>query len=365
MSVDPSALAFPSSAQDLEPGPSRKRARTDLSTEERKEARAHRNRIAAQNSRDRRKAQFTYLEHRVAELEEENRQLRAGMGLSSNLPVSTPSRLAEEEKDRQRQRAQERENHDLKERIRTLEKGWDAVMKALAAQGFNPAVAQPPLQPSPTSPTPESSTRSSSPVESVSSVESPPAPASVKTEQASLPSTSFPLSPAPSHSSLDFDSSPSPLFSGPSSPSLPSIKPHPPDEPPSAVDEAAMEVLLREILATSPSIESHNLPPLGTSTFQKTSSTTPSSQAEMNDAPMDEVVKFDVDGEALGLVTRADQLEALGNSWVNGVDMHRMLESMLPTISSTAEEPMLPELELGWDLEAFASNTGMVGINAF
>ncbi|KAG5352993.1 hypothetical protein C0989_011503 [Termitomyces sp. Mn162] len=59
----------------------RKRPRTDATSEERKEARAHRNRIAAQNSRDRRKAQFAYLEQRVAELEEENRILRARRGV--------------------------------------------------------------------------------------------------------------------------------------------------------------------------------------------------------------------------------------------------------------------------------------------
>ncbi|KAF8187524.1 hypothetical protein BJ912DRAFT_424738 [Pholiota molesta] len=46
---------------------------------QREEARVPRNRIAAQNPRDRRKAQFSHLQWRVAELEEENRRLRAGM----------------------------------------------------------------------------------------------------------------------------------------------------------------------------------------------------------------------------------------------------------------------------------------------
>ncbi|TFY73352.1 hypothetical protein EWM64_g10660 [Hericium alpestre] len=64
-------------------GPPRKRTRTDLTPEERKEARAHRNRIAAQNSRDKRKAQFATLERRIVELEEENRTLRASMGLTA------------------------------------------------------------------------------------------------------------------------------------------------------------------------------------------------------------------------------------------------------------------------------------------
>ncbi|KAG5219820.1 X-box-binding protein [Salix suchowensis] len=99
--------------------------------------RAHRNRIAAQNSRDRRKAQFQLLERRVAELEEENRVLRASISLASisvghNIaatPVARPKLTPAEEQ-------REKENQELKERIRTLEKGWDAVVKALAAQGL-------------------------------------------------------------------------------------------------------------------------------------------------------------------------------------------------------------------------------------
>ncbi|EJD03224.1 uncharacterized protein FOMMEDRAFT_140922 [Fomitiporia mediterranea MF3/22] len=140
--VDPSTLSLPSPQSDVPDsprsehldntaGPSRKRARTDMSAEERKEARAHRNRIAAQNSRDRRKAQFTALERRVAELEEENRQLRAGMTLS-DLQHADIRRAQEQE----REKARERENAELKERIKSLEKGWEAVMKVLAAQGL-------------------------------------------------------------------------------------------------------------------------------------------------------------------------------------------------------------------------------------
>ena len=51
---------------------------------------AHRNRIAAQNSHEKRKARFSYQERRVAELEEENRKLRAG-GLvpPPAIPLST------------------------------------------------------------------------------------------------------------------------------------------------------------------------------------------------------------------------------------------------------------------------------------
>ncbi|KIK69070.1 hypothetical protein GYMLUDRAFT_67772 [Collybiopsis luxurians FD-317 M1] len=171
---------------ESQPGPSRKRPRSEISSEERKEARAHRNRIAAQNSRDRRKAQFTYLERRVAELEEENRQLRAGMGISplvsSPAPVlssSLPTKSSSDE-------ARDRENEELKERIRTLEKGWDAVVKALAAQGL------------PTGITPSSSHTESLP---------PPSPVSVSTP------TSVSISSSPSSSST---------FSAPSSTSIPS-----------------------------------------------------------------------------------------------------------------------------------------------
>ena len=124
-SIMSSSSSFVNPSSISEPGPSRKRPRSDVSSEERKEARAHRNRIAAQNSRDRRKAQFSVLERRVHELEEENRQLRAGYGLTP----ATPPKSAEQE-------ARDRENEELRERIKTLEKGWDAVVKALAAQGL-------------------------------------------------------------------------------------------------------------------------------------------------------------------------------------------------------------------------------------
>jgi hypothetical protein len=113
--------------------PPRKRSRSDITPEERKEARAHRNRIAAQNSRDRRKAHFSNLERRVAELEEENRQLRAGRGLPAASEHSQPSFDA----------AREKENEELRERIKTLERGWDAVIKALAASGLPFAVPMP------------------------------------------------------------------------------------------------------------------------------------------------------------------------------------------------------------------------------
>jgi cell division protein FtsB len=125
-----------SSEDDHEAGPSRKRARTDMTPEQRKEARAHRNRIAAQNSRDKRKAEFGHLHSRVADLEAENARLRAH---ATNV---NPSAAAE-------QSHWEQENAALRERIRTLEKGWDVIIKALAAQGLPAgllAAAQPQSQ---------------------------------------------------------------------------------------------------------------------------------------------------------------------------------------------------------------------------
>ncbi|KAK7473094.1 hypothetical protein VKT23_001194 [Stygiomarasmius scandens] len=179
-------------------GPSRKRPRSEVSSEERKEARAHRNRIAAQNSRDRRKAQFAYLERRVQELEDENRQLRAGMGL-----VAAAKSPADE--------ARDRENQELKDRIRTLEKGWDAVVKALAAQGLPTGLSSEPQE--------ASSPRSSSSPTPQSSLKQDPSPSiseSTPSNQSPSQSTSdFPISPAPSHTSLDFTSlsSASPVLS--------------------------------------------------------------------------------------------------------------------------------------------------------
>ncbi|KAI6113255.1 hypothetical protein EDD16DRAFT_1160535 [Pisolithus croceorrhizus] len=129
--VDPSSLSLPMSSNE----PPRKRPRSAISPEERKEARAHRNRIAAQNSRDRRKAHFSYLERRVAELEEENHRLRAGLSASPAPSTSFASDI-EYEREHSRRRAEEqreRENQELRERIRSLEKGYEAVVRALAA----------------------------------------------------------------------------------------------------------------------------------------------------------------------------------------------------------------------------------------
>lgn len=134
-----SSSALPSPPRDDSMEPPRKRARSEVSSDERKEARAHRNRIAAQNSRDKRKAHFAYLEQRVGELEDENRRLRAGMGL-------TQLGQSDEQKqvDKERESAKDLENQELRERIKTLESGWSAVVQALQASGLPLNIPVPP-----------------------------------------------------------------------------------------------------------------------------------------------------------------------------------------------------------------------------
>jgi cell division protein FtsB len=185
--VNPSSLSLPSPPSSDSPsaaaGPSRTRARTDTVTpDDRKEARAHRNRIAAQNSRDKRKAQFSYLERRVTELEEENRQLRAGVVVD---PHHRQSAFALDAPKLEEKKAWEKENDELKERIKSLEKGWDAVVKALAAQGLTTGINAPPPPPSSS---PECDTS--------------PSPTNTTTFPVLVPpSTILPLSPALSHTS--------------------------------------------------------------------------------------------------------------------------------------------------------------------
>jgi hypothetical protein len=230
--------------EDDEQQSSRKRARTSSSSssadptnltsvsDQRKEARAHRNRIAAQNSRDRRKAQFSYLERRVAELEEENRILRAAAQLASSasggqqqhpfvLQVSSPvpapimsssavfhaSPMTSTHQDQaraERERERERENEALKERIRTLEEGWGAVVKALAAQGLPMLLggAQP-----------AAATAVATETKPTTNVDM-------------MAYTAFP-SPAPSNASLDFDATLSASSSSSSSPTIATTTPTP------------------------------------------------------------------------------------------------------------------------------------------
>ncbi|KAJ7803005.1 hypothetical protein B0H14DRAFT_3778820 [Mycena olivaceomarginata] len=79
--------------------------------------RAHRNRIAAQKSRNRRKAELSYLERRVSELEGENRQLRVCLLVASNEPQG-------------KQTTAQKNNTELRERLIALEKGWEVVAAA-------------------------------------------------------------------------------------------------------------------------------------------------------------------------------------------------------------------------------------------
>ena len=158
--------------------PPRKRARSDLTPDQRRDARAHRNRIAAQNSRDKRKAQFAYMEQRVAELEEENQLLRAGMGLSQFTPADNKSVSIE------RESVQARENRELRERIKSLESGWTAVIQALQASGLPLNIQVPPCASTSSLALPSTSCASSLPT----TVSTPPA--------------VYPLSPATSTSSL-------------------------------------------------------------------------------------------------------------------------------------------------------------------
>ncbi|KAF7985049.1 hypothetical protein HWV62_8891 [Athelia sp. TMB] len=311
-------------------GPPRKRPRSELSSEERKEARAHRNRIAAQNSRDRRKAHYGNLEQRVAELEEENRLLRAG-----HMPQSSKSA----QEDHEREAARQKENDELRERIKTLEKGWDAVVKALAAQGLPTGISIPTTSTAAPSPTPQEHT----------------GPVIVPNQ----PTYSYPISPAPSNASLTVGvhrgSSPlgAPAAGGPASTTdsqlftletfdtLPLTSQH---DAESAVSDAAMEDLFREILAPpSPAQATTSLPlPLD-------------SRAEMM------------------MMSTESKTAATGSSvvdWESEVEMQRLLD-MLPDIQSssgslsTMDDSLSASSGLEFDLESEWSMGAGAGISVF
>src|SRR6266851_3592686 len=189
----------PPTSNDDNPAP-RKRSRSDMTAEERKDARAHRNRIAAQNSRDKRKAQFSALEARISELEAENRALRAGI-IAHPLPITVDS-----PEQRAADAAREEENRTLRERVRTLESAWEAVIRTLQTHGTTvglPTVL-PSLCPG------QSSAPSPSPSSASSSSSSPSPPPSMTTFPVLVPPTPvfspddvvLPLSPAPSNVSL-------------------------------------------------------------------------------------------------------------------------------------------------------------------
>ncbi|KAF7321719.1 BZIP domain-containing protein [Mycena kentingensis (nom. inval.)] len=343
-----------SPADSSEPGPSRKRQRTAASSEERKEARAHRNRIAAQNSRDRRKAQFSHLERRVAELEEENRQLRAGLVAPPPAPQSD----------------RDRENEELRERIRTLEKGWDAVMKALAAQGLPTSTTNNTTAPAPTAP--------------VVAAPEPTLTPDVVVKQSpqidAFPETTFPLSPAPTVSSLDFDldlCSTSSFLStggvrrtsggpaaggldlsfglGGDASSLPS-----PEE--AAIDDATMEDLFREILAPSPRLVAAHLPLDGSAAPAFEDST--SEGASPSAAYPPQMTAEDILGleELVGAgVTEGDTKMWTGELEVDMLEMDRILE-LLPAADAAFQQNLddLNNLGLAWG--DVATDPGLVGV---
>ncbi|KAI0645804.1 hypothetical protein C8Q79DRAFT_892919, partial [Trametes meyenii] len=345
--------------------PPRKRSRSEVTPEERREARAHRNRIAAQNSRDRRKAQFAYLERRVSELEEENRQLRTGMGL-------TQSHHSHEQKDEEREkdRARERENEELRQRVKTLEAGWEAVMKALAASGLPLQLPSGPLPSTPSSTPSAPATSGQSPSATTFPVFVPPSPA-------------FPISPAPSNTS----SSSSTLFDsddfestrhlarvattdappgGSEDPSnrlqlelnVPLTSSYPPvivigDSAPAAVDEVAMDDLFREILAPSPVSPQAPLPSVSAPTQPSSRSRSESlSEIKLSPAPA-----------PAAPVSQASALPEI--DWASEVEMQRLL-AMLPVVQQDAASldtgaaagdfPSALDLELcGWDLAGAVS----------
>jgi hypothetical protein len=74
----------------------------------------------------------------VAELEEENQRLRAGKGLPQFTSADNKTVSLE------RESVQARENRELKERIKSLESGWSAVINALQASGLPLNIQVPP-----------------------------------------------------------------------------------------------------------------------------------------------------------------------------------------------------------------------------
>lgn len=141
------------SASDYSPEPTavsappKRRARGSMTAEERREARAHRNRLAAQASRDRKKVQHDQLCLRVSQLEEENRALRLGIS-GSSASNALDAALA-------------KENAELRARVQQLELAWQNMTKILGSmaipvpQADRSAVKSPvlnfPLSPAPTS----------------------------------------------------------------------------------------------------------------------------------------------------------------------------------------------------------------------
>ncbi|KAJ3866694.1 hypothetical protein EV359DRAFT_79313 [Lentinula novae-zelandiae] len=376
--VNPASLSLPSTSDDMfsspspepQPGPSRKRPRTEQSSEDRKEARAHRNRIAAQNSRDRRKAQFSYLERRVAELEEENRQLRAGMGMSPAVATPAPVLVSSAPIKSFSDEARDRENEELKERIRTLEKGWDAVVKALAERGLPtgvapssnietvPSVVPPPaLSTSVMPPSPSSSTTFSS-----SSVSTSPLPSTVTLSPTGGDRKNPPSFPAAGELAL-YD----PYCDNTSAASHFEVPTGSQDAPP--VDDATMESLFREIISdseSSPVTQTHSelvsLPTESHSTYglaqpKEFHSQATSAEEEMTIGLLDRDRRMRVDGLSVVHLN-----EANGSTEVDGLDLglnHGRIENHMMDLSdyigesASSPESSAPWSDIGLTLEAF------------
>ncbi|KAG8753828.1 hypothetical protein FRC14_005700 [Serendipita sp. 396] len=111
------------SPEPLVPSPPKRRARGSMTAEERREARAHRNRLAAQSSRDRKKVQFELLRDRVSQLEEENRALRMDTTSLLSPKSALDASLA-------------RENAELRSRVQQLEQAWQNMVKILGTMAI-------------------------------------------------------------------------------------------------------------------------------------------------------------------------------------------------------------------------------------
>lgn len=116
----------------------------EASPEERRAARAQRNRIAAQSSRDRRKEEHRYLRDRISELERENQLLRAGHFLPPAMTSPAPSAVSLDSASGsgsadQWKRDIESENRELRNKVANLER----MFTLIAPAAMNPLASAP------------------------------------------------------------------------------------------------------------------------------------------------------------------------------------------------------------------------------
>ncbi|KAH9987030.1 hypothetical protein BJV74DRAFT_885767 [Russula compacta] len=330
----PPAKSRPAPTSNEDGAAPRKRSRSDMTTEERKEARAHRNRIAAQNSRDKRKAQFSALEARIAELEAENRALRAGMVHPLSKVVDSPDQRAADA-------AREAENCALRERVQALETAWEAVIRTFQTHGTTAGLPTvlPPGQSSAPSPSPSTPASPSSPSPSTTTF-----PVLVPTAPVfSSDDVVFPLSPAASSVSLSTGGERL-LFGG-----VPAAgEPMRTDEDlgalfgvvtDEAIDEAAMDDLFHEILAAPPT------PPPSASTLMGNEAEVPRRDQGSADANTDADVGKEVEREI-------QRLFDLGP--VAGTTLELTIDNLPP---APAEEGVSTALEL--DLGVWEAAIGL------